>query len=443
MSAVEGKTFQDQLLRAGQKEVLALAARGAPVQEVLTSLVRAAQAVTAEGARAAIFIFDPEAACLRFLTAHGLSSAYTSAVDRFAIGVHQPSCGKAAFTGNEVIVGDVAQDQEWQPYLALAIEHDIHACWSFPLKSPEGDLLGTFALYHRSPRIPDTAEYAEVKFCANIAALVIQRDIEMKERAEQEKALRHAKELEVQNKDRFLAILGHELRNPLAALSSAISLLEIKQDKEGGLTAALGVLKRQTKQLERLSNDVLEVGLLAQGKLELRYGLVRVRHVFEQAVEAVKAAMAAKDQQLLSLLPPDELSMEGDSGRLVQLVTNLLTNASKFTAAGGQITLTAQQSGEHILISVSDTGIGLESSELEKLFVLFSRANSATSTAGLGIGLALSKGIANAHGGDIEAMSRGIGLGSAFTVRLPIKGSGGLIQIMPGTTLGAQATQCQ
>jgi signal transduction histidine kinase len=443
MVAGETMVSRDQLLRAGQKEVLALAAAGAPVQEVLTSLVRAAQAVTADGARAAIFIFDPEAACLRFLTAHGLSSAYTSAVDRFAIGVHQPSCGKAAFTGNEVIVGDVAQDEQWQPYLALAIEHDIAACWSFPLKSPEGELLGTFALYHRSPQIPDAAEHEEVKFCANIAALVIQRDIEMQERTEQEKALQHAKELEAQNKDRFLAILGHELRNPLAALSSAISLLEIKQDKDTGLEAALGVLKRQTKQLERLSNDVLEVGLLAQGKLELRYSLVRVRQVLEQATEAVKLATVAKDQQLLLLMPPGELSLEGDSGRLVQLVTNLLTNASKFTAAGGHITLTAQQSGDHILITVSDTGIGLESGELEKLFVLFSRANSATSTPGLGIGLALSKGIANAHGGDIEVMSRGIGLGSTFTARLPIKGSGGLIQITPGTTTGAKAIECQ
>lgn len=163
------------VLTVVQKEVIELAASGASTDALLNALVRAAQGLTQEGARAAVFIVDPEGAHLRFSTAAGLPEAYTRAVDGFVIGPTSPSCGKAAYTGQAVIVSDVAQDPLWEPYLHLAQKHGIRACWSFPLHSTTGKLLGTFALYHRIPGEPEPRDLESVAFLASTAAIVIEQ----------------------------------------------------------------------------------------------------------------------------------------------------------------------------------------------------------------------------------------------------------------------------
>ena len=160
---------------AAREAALDLLAGGAPLDEVLIALVRAAQAVTEEGARAAIFIADLQRAKLRFAAAAGLSESYTKAVDDFPIGPTLPSCGQAAYTGEAVIVKDVAADPLWAPFLRLANEHGIRACWSFPLHSSDDELLGTFALYHDEPREPDDSQHNEIRYFANVARLAIER----------------------------------------------------------------------------------------------------------------------------------------------------------------------------------------------------------------------------------------------------------------------------
>lgn len=172
--------YADELRRAHvltvvQKDIIELAAGGASIDALLNALVLAAQGLTEKGARAAVFIVDPEGARLRFSAAAGLPEAYTRAVDGFVIGPTSPSCGKAAYTGQAVIVRDVAQDPLWAPHLHLAQAHGIRACWSFPLHSATGKLLGTFALYHRVPREPEPRDLEAVRFLAHTAAIVIER----------------------------------------------------------------------------------------------------------------------------------------------------------------------------------------------------------------------------------------------------------------------------
>ena len=159
----------------GREDLLDRASNGESTHEVLNVLVREAQKASGGDARIAIFIADPESACLNFAAAAGLAESYTKAVDGFQIGPNQPSCGKAAYIGETVIVGDVANDTNWSPYLQLAQEHGIRACWSVPLHSSEGRLLGTFAQYHASPCEPDARQYETLRYFSSLAALVIER----------------------------------------------------------------------------------------------------------------------------------------------------------------------------------------------------------------------------------------------------------------------------
>jgi hypothetical protein len=164
-----------KLLSLHQKEILELAAQDGPVADGLNALVRAAQLLRGPETRAAVFIFDPQAAKLKFAAATGLSEDYTRAIDGFPVGPTQPSCGRAAYVGDDVIVRDVAEDPLWAPYRQLAEEQGIRACWSFLLRSPEGKTLGTFALYHRDPGEPDADDYDEIRYFARIASLLVQR----------------------------------------------------------------------------------------------------------------------------------------------------------------------------------------------------------------------------------------------------------------------------
>ncbi|MGH8018164.1 MAG: PAS domain S-box protein, partial [Opitutaceae bacterium] len=164
-----------EALDAAQKEAFELTIKGTPIDEVLNVLVRTAQEQSSDGGRAAIFIVDADGASLRFGATTGMPESYLRAVDHFKIGPESPSCGTAAYTGQNVIVGDVAQDPLWAPYLDLAREHGIRACWSFPISSFGGRVLGTFALYHRSPREPTPDDLESVALFARAAAILIER----------------------------------------------------------------------------------------------------------------------------------------------------------------------------------------------------------------------------------------------------------------------------
>ena len=160
------------LMRA-QKEALECALAGESLDEVLNLIVRTAADHTK--GRAAIFLVDEAGACLRFSAASGLPDSYTSAVDRFPIGPGSPSCGNAAYTGRRVVVNDVCEDPRWQPFLALAREHGIRACWSTPIWSFEGEVLGTLAIYHATPRIPEIRYVEAIDLLAHTASILIGR----------------------------------------------------------------------------------------------------------------------------------------------------------------------------------------------------------------------------------------------------------------------------
>jgi PAS domain S-box-containing protein len=223
-------------------------------------------------------------------------------------------------------------------------------------------------------------------------------------------------------KDEFLATLSHELRNPLAPLRNSLVLWR-RLDGANPKTERLQVImERQVNHLVRLVDDLLELSRISRGALSLRKESVQIENVVQSAVETAEPLIGAAGHRLELQLAPGDLRVHGDPVRLAQIVANLLNNAAKYTEDGGTLTVRSWQDGHGAVVSVRDTGVGIEPEALPRMFEMFSRGNGndGPRQSGLGIGLALSRRLAEMHGGTLEGRSAGPGQGSEFLLRLPL-----------------------
>jgi PAS domain S-box-containing protein len=222
-------------------------------------------------------------------------------------------------------------------------------------------------------------------------------------------------------KNEFLAMLAHELRNPLAPISNAARVLRLGGSDDDALRAASDMLDRQVSQMARLVDDLLDMSRITRGKIELRKEHVELAPIIHQAVEAVRVQYQCMGHELTVTLPPEPVYLDADPARMAQIVGNLLNNACKFTDRGGRISLTIEREGDHASIRVRDNGIGIAAEHLPRLFDMFVQVDTSLerSRDGLGIGLTLVKTLAEMHGGSVEVRSDGLGRGSEFVVRLP------------------------
>lgn len=225
-------------------------------------------------------------------------------------------------------------------------------------------------------------------------------------------------------KDEFLAVLGHELRNPLAPIVSAVEVLEGEDATSLERGKARDVLRRQVRQMTRLIEDLMDVGRITSDRLVLRRSVVELSAVVATAVETSRSAMNERGHQLTIKLPPQPLRLNVDATRLSQVLSNLLSNATKYTDPGGEIRIAAELEPNGLVVRVRDTGIGIEPSVLPTIFDLFVQVDHAEGAAehggGLGIGLALARRLVEMHGGRLVATSAGLGQGSEFSVWLPL-----------------------
>lgn len=255
------------------------------------------------------------------------------------------------------------------------------------------------------------------------------RDITDRQQAEQsirEQAARLAESDRA--KDEFLATLSHELRNPLAPLRNSIALLRRAGSADENTSKIHAVMERQVNHMVRLVDDLLEVSRISRGELSLRSERIAVAEIVKNAVETSNPLILTSGHALALDIPAEPLWLQGDPVRLAQVLSNLLNNAASYTEAGGRIAVHVGCDGMEVRISVTDNGIGIEPDAIPRMFEMFSRGNrdSARNQGGLGIGLALSKRLANMHQGTLEAHSDGLGQGSTFTVRLPLAEAAGL-----------------
>lgn len=251
----------------------------------------------------------------------------------------------------------------------------------------------------------------------DVSDLVAARRLEESAKREREKLLQEL-ETAAGAKDEFLAMLGHELRNPLAPIVTALELMkrrgDIKTSKEQD------IIHRQVKHLIRLVDDLMDVSRITRGKVSLREETVELGSVLTKTVEMVTLLMEQRGHSLRVNIPGSGMRWRGDSVRLAQVVSNLLTNAARYTPPGGQIQLDVQRDGETVVITVMDNGQGIAADVLPRIFELFYQGarNVHRAEGGLGVGLALVRSLVSAHGGSVDAHSAGPGMGSTFTVRL-------------------------
>jgi len=226
-------------------------------------------------------------------------------------------------------------------------------------------------------------------------------------------------------KNEFMAMLSHELRNPLASIQMTLSLLE-KEDPRGKQTIkAREVLERQVRQLSRLVDDLLDITRIARNKIRLQKKKLELNELVNNVLEDHLPIFKKNGVALEASLCPNEILVDGDRGRLVQVIGNLLSNAAKFTEHGGktQVFVEADMENRKAIIRVKDTGIGIQPEELSRLFEPFIQADTTLNRSrggGLGLGLALCKGFLELHGGSISAFSKGIGQGTEFVIFLPL-----------------------
>jgi CheY-like chemotaxis protein len=247
-------------------------------------------------------------------------------------------------------------------------------------------------------------------------------DITERRRLEDElRARAHQLVEQDRRKDEFLAILSHELRNPLAPVTTALALLEAKQHDPQAVDSLRRVIERQIWHLVRLIDDLLETSRITTGKIELRTQRVELREIALAAVEAVQDLVSARSQDLEVETGAQPILLDGDPTRLSQVIFNLLNNASAYTPEGGRIQVALRRDGDEVLLTVRDNGVGMSPDTIRQAFELFARGTSPehAGSGGLGVGLALVRRLVELHGGSVSAHSEGPGRGTEVTVRLP------------------------
>ena len=324
------------------------------------------------------------------------------------------TCGEALRTGKRAIAADVATCafMAGTADRAALLKAGMLAAQSTPLLARDGRIVGMISTHWKRPHQPSERDLRLLDILARQAADLI-------ERRRAEEALREAD----RRKDEFIAMLSHELRNPLAPISNVTALLKSGETSPEVRAEACRILERQVDHLVRLGDDLLDVSRITRGTLGLHPRPLDLVAVVENAVETSGPLIDAAGHRLELDLERQPLRMVGDPVRLSQLVTNILNNAARYTPPGGLIRLGVRRDGGEALISVRDNGVGIDAQALPGIFEMFAQAERTRGRfpGGLGVGLALARRLAEMHGGTVQAASEGPGRGSEFSVRLPLQ----------------------
>jgi PAS domain S-box-containing protein len=278
------------------------------------------------------------------------------------------------------------------------------------LQKADGGLIPVFLTFNALP--PDSG----------VAVGVLVTDLTTQRHHEKLNAALEALKESDRRKDEFLAMLAHELRNPLAPIRNALHIMRLAGASGETVSSETEMMERQVGQMVRLVDDLLDVSRISRGKIELRKDRVEVASVVNHAVEAARTLVQCMEHNLTVTLPPLPIYLNADPTRLAQVLGNLLSNACKFTDKGGRISVTVELEGKQAVIRVRDNGIGIAADQLPRIFDMFMQVDTSLerSVSGLGIGLTLAKNLVEMHDGTLEVHSAGAGQGSEFVVRLPI-----------------------
>jgi signal transduction histidine kinase len=403
------------LLLEGQSQVLEMIAEGVRLHMVLDELMRVVEQQV-DGMICSVLLLSEDGKHLHHGAAPNLPEEYNKLIDGSAIGPCTGSCGTAAYTGRPVIVTDIMTDPLWADYKDLAARFNLRACWSTPILSKRGEVLGTFAMYYRTPSSPLPIHRDLIAMATHIARVAIERDT----------ILTRLKRL-IQERDESLSVLAvgsHELRSPLTALRlEADALLSMLREGPAHPEAEKLVMRslKQLDRLGRLVRDLLDVTRLTSGQLSLQLEDADLAEIVRETTERAREEFHHRGCSL-TMRASGVVRGKWDRMRVDQVITNLLINSLKY-GRGQPVTVLVEGDEQRGRVHVQDSGIGISSEQQETIFQRFGRAVAERNYEGVGLGLWISRQIVEALGGSIRVQSE-VGKGATFTVELPRAGLG-------------------
>lgn len=391
----------------GESQVLSAIAMGAPLREILTGIVQLVESQDTEMI-ASILLLD-EDGCMRLGAAPSLPTRYLNQIEGLAIGPQVGSCGTAMYRREAVISSDISTDPLWEAYRDCALECGLHASWSWPILASDGSVLGALAQYYRNPCEPTPYDLHLITVASRLAGLAITRSREL------EDANRRLQEIS-RLKDQFVNLVAHELRPPLTSIRGYAEFLS------EGIGGALSNTQQDfvtqihlgADRLVSLVDDLLDYSRMDAGTFKLFPKETNLSDPVKAVLESFVPQAHRREVTIKAELPDEPLTLTIDPRRFVQILSNLVGNAMKYTPPEGTITVRLLPAQEGARVEVIDTGAGIATTHLPYLFERFYQANPADSAArGTGLGLFISKVLVEAHGGRIGVDSEP-GKGSTF-----------------------------
>ncbi|UYL07977.1 response regulator [Bdellovibrio sp. SKB1291214] len=402
-----------------QRHALELAMTNAPLSNVLDVLTKTLEFQTGGNLFASILIANEQGTHLHHGSAPNLPTAYNEMVNGIPIGPDQGSCGTAGYLKESVIVQDIAHHPSWRLYKNEALKFGLRACWSFPILSSHGKLLGTLALYASEPRAPTEREIDYVSVATQTTGLILERDLEVTQKR------LAAEEAERANaaKSAFLANMSHEIRTPLGAIMGFSELAKEESAKAEDVRSYLGVIERNSTQVLRIIDDILDLAKVEAGRISLEMMKFPLTEFLADFASLI--GFRARENGIRFVIKAETdlpTFIETDPTRLRQILTNAVGNAVKFTSHGS-VTLKVSFENSFLRFAVVDTGRGISQEQAAQLFQAFVQADVSTTRkfGGTGLGLILTKKLCQLMGGDYVLIKSALGKGSVFEASIQVK----------------------
>jgi PAS domain S-box-containing protein len=406
-----------EALREGESRILEMIARDARLEEILDSLVRVVEAQFA-GLLCSVLLLDEDGQHVRHGAAPSLPESYIKAIDGLCIGPKAGSCGTAMYRREPVVVTDILEDPLWEPYRGVVEPYGFRACWSTPILAPSGKALGSFAMYYCEPRSPSPAETHALEMATHLAGIAIERRLARKERERLRQAqadLAHINR--VTTLGELTASLAHEIKQPIsAAVTDAKTCLRWLRRDQPDMPEACEAASRMVKDVTRAADIINSISLLFK-KDGLQREFLDVNELIREMIVLLRSEATRYSLSIRTELAKDLPKVMADRVQLQQVFMNLMLNgidAMKETKGGGELTIKSEPDDGQLLISVSDTGVGLPPEQAEHVF----RAFFTTKDNGTGMGLPITRSIIESHGGRLWVNDTR-GRGATFQFTLP------------------------
>ena len=417
LRSAQERVWRESLNLAEQK-ILAAVIAGRSLGSILDLACREFEVLIPE-ACCSILLVDIASNCLMVGAAPSLPGTFTAAVQGLPVGPEVGSCGTAVARRETIITRDIARDPRWATAVDLAARHGLAACWSTPLLDEDGRPLGTFAVYHRYPHVPPAHEMTVARIFSNAVTIAIKRQSDRDDLVRSYKLAVEASEA----KSLFLAHMSHELRTPLNAIigfSDALRSAAFGQLGSEQYECYAGHIYNSGRLLAGLIDGLLDLARIEAGTLELAEEDVAIFELVEKCTQFFQSPSGDAVPPITTMELPPGLMLRADRQAVMRVLLNLLSNAIKFTPPEGRISISGEIDDAGLALKVTDTGAGISEeglAQIGKPFVRL-RSESGQQNGGTGLGLFISRSIAERHGGDL-AVASVIGRGTTVTIRFP------------------------